>query len=96
MAKTVSLDKLELPPRKWSWTEASIAAMTIRRGGSDAEVARSIKMHSHAEWDEDLEWIQFEKERQNLSDAQCEVLKALARKRNREFWGVHSWTPDYL
>jgi hypothetical protein len=94
MSKLNSPDNIELPKRKWSHTAQSIEESTRRRGGNDEDIAKTAKMVAYAEWDEDLDWIESERQRLGLPEGCCIALKEAARERNRQVWGIHSWTPD--
>lgn len=94
MSKPAFSADLEIPPRKWSLNPASIERIARRRGGDETAISTDARIHSCAEWAEELDWIDCERTRLGLSDAQCVALKEKFRQRNQETWGAHSWTPD--
>ena len=94
MSKPAFPTDLEIPPRKWNLNPASIERVTRRRGGDDAATASDARIHSYTEWAEELDWIDSERAKLGLSDAQCIALRERFRQRNQEIWGAHSWTPE--
>ena len=94
MSNHINTISMELPPRKWSRSPSTVAAMTRSRGGDDAAVVNNARVHSNAEWCEDLGWLESERDRLSLSDADCDGIKEMFRKRNVDIWGSNSWTPD--
>lgn len=94
MSNAIDPEVFELPPRKWTRDQHTAAALARKSGADEAAVAASARMQSHFEWDEDMDWLECQRNTHGLSLRNVEVIKARLRQRNVKSWGPYSHTPD--